>query len=35
VDRALFTTFVNEHTGRDFTQLIDLWLDSPTTPAAP
>lgn len=32
VDRAEFTAFVNEHTGRDFTALIDLWLDSPTTP---
>jgi aminopeptidase N len=32
VDRAEFTAFVNEHTGQDFTALIDLWLDSPTTP---
>jgi aminopeptidase N len=32
VDRAQFTAFVNEHTGRDFTALIDLWLDSRTTP---
>lgn len=32
VDRGAFTAFVNEHTGRDFTELIDLWLDSPTTP---
>jgi aminopeptidase N len=32
VDRALFTRFVNEHTGRDFTALINAWLDSPTTP---
>jgi aminopeptidase N len=32
VDRAEFTAFVNEHTGRDFTALIDTWLDSPTTP---
>jgi aminopeptidase N len=32
VDRADFTRFVNEHTGRDFTALIDAWLDSPTTP---
>lgn len=33
VDRAEFVRFVNEHTGRDFTDLIDRWLDSPTTPA--
>lgn len=33
VDRAEFTAFVNEHTGRDFTALIDAWLDSPTTPS--
>jgi aminopeptidase N len=32
-DRASFTAFVNEQTGRDFTKLIDAWLDSPTTPA--
>jgi aminopeptidase N len=32
VDRELFTRFVNQHTGRDFTALIDAWLDSPTTP---
>jgi len=32
VDRATFTAFVNRHTGRDFTALIDRWLDSPTTP---
>lgn len=32
VDRAEFTAFVNEHTGQDFTALIDTWLDSPTTP---
>lgn len=32
-DRASFTAFVNQHTGRDFTALIDIWLDSPTTPA--
>jgi aminopeptidase N len=30
--RASFTAFVNKHTGRDFTKLIDAWLDSPTTP---
>jgi aminopeptidase N len=34
VDRAEFTAFVNEHTGRDFTALINSWLDSPTTPPA-
>jgi aminopeptidase N len=33
VDRALFTSFVNRHTGRDFTVLIDRWLDSPTSPS--
>ncbi len=33
-DRASFTAFVNRQTGRDFTGLIDSWLDSPTTPAA-
>jgi aminopeptidase N len=33
VDRAGFTAFVNRHTGRNFTTLIDRWLDSPTTPA--
>jgi aminopeptidase N len=32
-DRASFTAFVNEQTGKDFTRLIDTWLDSPTTPA--
>jgi aminopeptidase N len=32
-DRASFTAFVNQQTGRDFTELIDAWLDSPTTPA--
>jgi aminopeptidase N len=31
--RASFTAFVNRHTGRDLTGLIDEWLDSPTTPA--
>ncbi len=34
VDRAQFTQFVNQHTGRDFTALINSWLDSPTTPPA-
>jgi aminopeptidase N len=32
VDRATFTAFVNHHTGKDLTALIDKWLDSPTTP---
>ena len=32
-DRASFIAFVNQHTGQDFTKLIDDWLDSPTTPA--
>jgi aminopeptidase N len=31
-DRASFTAFVNKQTGRDFTKLIDSWLDSPSTP---
>jgi len=34
VDRAGFVAFVNRHTGRDFTSLINSWLDSPTTPAS-
>lgn len=33
-DRAGFIAFVNAHTGRDFTALINRWLDSPTTPPA-
>jgi aminopeptidase N len=32
VDRATFVRFVNRHTGRDFTALINRWLDSATTP---
>jgi aminopeptidase N len=32
-DRAAFVAFVNAQTGRDFTGLINAWLDSPTTPA--
>ena len=32
VDRATFTTWVNEQAGQDLTPLIDLWLDSPRTP---
>jgi len=32
-DRASFTAFVNKHTRRDLTPLINAWLDSPTTPA--
>ncbi|MDI6097741.1 M1 family metallopeptidase [Actinoplanes sp. NEAU-A12] len=31
-DRAGFIAFVNAETGKDFTKLIDTWLDSPTTP---
>jgi aminopeptidase N len=31
-DRAAFIAFVNKHTGKDFTSLINTWLDSPTTP---
>ncbi|MFI5910581.1 M1 family metallopeptidase [Dactylosporangium sp. NPDC051541] len=31
--RADFVTFVNRQTGRDFTDLINTWLDSPKTPA--
>ena len=31
--RASFIAFVNQQTGADFTDLIDSWLDSPTTPA--
>ena len=34
VDRTLFTAFVKQHTGKDLTELIDAWLDSPTTPPA-
>ena len=30
--RASFTAFVNKQTGRDFTALIDSWLDSKSTP---
>jgi aminopeptidase N len=32
-NRATFIAFVNQHTGKDFTTLINTWLDSPTTPA--
>ncbi|UWP86144.1 M1 family metallopeptidase [Dactylosporangium fulvum] len=32
-DRAAFIAFVNQQTGRDFTGLINSWLDSPATPA--
>ncbi|MGK5678874.1 M1 family metallopeptidase [Actinoplanes sp. URMC 104] len=31
--RASFTAFVNKQTGRDFTELIDSWLDAARTPA--
>ncbi|WP_432989129.1 M1 family metallopeptidase [Dactylosporangium sp. CA-233914] len=30
--RESFIAFVNQHTGKDFTALINTWLDSPTTP---
>ncbi|KHD75489.1 M1 family metallopeptidase [Actinoplanes utahensis] len=32
-DRAGFIAFVDKQTGKDFTKLIDTWLDSPRTPA--
>jgi len=32
VDRAAFVRFLNRHTGRDFTALVNRWLDSATTP---
>jgi aminopeptidase N len=32
VDRAGFIAFVNKHTGKDFTKLLNTWLDSATTP---
>jgi len=33
VDRETFTAFVRTHeAGHDFTDLINRWLDSPTTP---
>jgi aminopeptidase N len=32
-DRASFTAFVNKQTGKNFTKLINTWLDSKTTPA--
>jgi aminopeptidase N len=32
VDRATFTTWVEDETGQDLEPLIDLWLDSPRTP---
>jgi aminopeptidase N len=31
-DRASFIAFVNTRTGKDFTKLINTWLDSKTTP---
>ncbi len=31
-DRAFFIAFVNKHTGRDFSKLIDTWLDAKKTP---
>lgn len=32
-DRASFIAFVNKHTGKNYTTLINTWLDSKTTPA--
>ncbi len=31
--RTSFTAFVTKQTGKDFTKLINAWLDSKTTPA--
>ncbi|NUP81426.1 MAG: M1 family metallopeptidase [Nonomuraea sp.] len=31
-DRAAFVKWLNQHTGRDFTRLVNTWLDSRTTP---
>ncbi|WP_436526893.1 M1 family metallopeptidase [Actinoplanes sp. HUAS TT8] len=31
-DRAAFIAFVNQNTGKDFSKLINTWLDSKTTP---
>ncbi len=31
-DRASFTAWLNDYTGRDLTALVNRWLDSPTTP---
>jgi aminopeptidase N len=33
-DRASFIAFVNKQTGKNFTKLINAWLDSKTTPSA-
>ncbi|HZE29993.1 MAG TPA: M1 family peptidase, partial [Actinoallomurus sp.] len=32
-DRAAFTAWVRQSTGKDLTALINRWLDSKTTPA--
>ncbi|GAA2471779.1 M1 family metallopeptidase [Winogradskya humida] len=32
-DRATFIAFVKKQTGKDYSKLINTWLDSPTTPA--
>ncbi|BCY14624.1 M1 family metallopeptidase [Actinoplanes sp. L3-i22] len=32
-DRAAFIAFVQKNTGKDFSKLINTWLDSPKTPA--
>ena len=31
-DRSAFIGYINKQTGSDFTELINTWLDSPTTP---
>jgi aminopeptidase N len=31
-DRAAFIAFVKQNTGKDYSKLINTWLDSPTTP---
>jgi aminopeptidase N len=31
-DRATFIAFVNQHTGKDLSALVNTWLDAPTTP---
>ncbi len=35
VDREVFTTWLNEKTGKNFTPLIAKWLDTTKTPAYP
>lgn len=31
-DRAAFIAYLNQHTGTDFSELVNTWIDSPTTP---